>query len=127
MTMVEPGSLLQFWNGFLAWLAITCAIEVPAYFGAFAAVGWVRRRRGALSRWSAVAVAMAVNVITQPFLWSFALRGPDVGSLMLAELAAAAVEAALIFAVVRRRGRYPEGWGNRMAWCAMIQCVRSLT
>jgi hypothetical protein len=39
---------------------------------------------------------------------------------MLAELAVAGPEGALIFGVVRRRGKCPEGWGSRLAWCAMI-------
>jgi len=118
--MVAPWSLVAFWDAFLVGLAITCAVEVPAYLGAFAAVGWVKRDRGPLNRWSAIAKAIVVNVITVPFLWRFVLRGPDPGALLLAVLGVAAIEGALIFAVVRRRGKYPEGRGNRMLWCATI-------
>ena len=118
--MFGSESPLLFWHGFLIAFALTCAIEVPAYLGAFAALGWVRRDSGPLTRRSAIALVVAVNLITHPMLWSFALRGPDIGALLLAELAVAGVEAALIFAVVRRRGRHPEGWGSRLAWCIMI-------
>jgi hypothetical protein len=113
-------SLILFWNGFLVGLAITCAIEVPAYVGAFAAVGWVRRDRGPLTRRSAIAVAIAVNLITHPLLWLFVQQRSDTGAVLVAELGVALMEGAMIFAVVRRRGRYPEGWVNRLAWCAMI-------
>lgn len=85
--MFGPESPLLFWHGFLIAFALTCAIEVPAYLGAFAALGWVRRDSGPLTRRSAIALVVAVNLITHPMLWSFALRGPDIGALLLAELA----------------------------------------
>jgi hypothetical protein len=118
--MTGAESVLLFWHGFLVGYALTCAIEVPAYLGAFASLGWVRRERGALSRRSAIGLALGINLITFPPLWAFALRTPGIGALLLAELAVAGVEGALIFAVVRRRGRHPEGWGSRLAWCGMI-------
>lgn len=118
--MLGPGSPLLFWHGFLISFVLTCAIEVPAYLGAFAALGWVRRDGGPLTRRSAIAVAVAANLITQPLLWSFALEAPGIGALLLAELAGVGVEGAVIFAVVRRRGKHPEGWGSRLAWCGMI-------
>ena len=37
-----------------------------------------------------------------------------------AEIVVALVEGGLIFAVVRRRGPYPETWFNRLAWSIMV-------
>ena len=71
--MFGPESPLLFWHGFLIAFALTCAIEVPAYLGAFAALGWVRRDSGPLTRRSAIALVVAVNLITHPLLWFFAL------------------------------------------------------
>jgi hypothetical protein len=119
--VLSPGSPLLVWNGFPVAFVLTCVIEIPAYVGAFSALGWIRPGRGPLSVRSAIALALGVNLVTHPVLWAFALRAgsASVGTL-LAELVVAVVEGALIFAVVRRRGPYPETWSNRLSWSMMV-------
>jgi hypothetical protein len=119
--VLSPGSPLLAWNGFPVAFVLTCVIEIPAYVGAFSALGWIRPGRGPLSVRSAIALALGVNLVTHPVLWAFALRAgsASVGTL-LAELVVAVVEGGLIFAVVRRRGPYPETWSNRLSWSMMV-------
>ena len=45
--MLASESPLLWWYGFPIAFALTCLIELPAYLGAFAALGWCRR--GALT------------------------------------------------------------------------------
>jgi hypothetical protein len=119
VTVLPPGSPLLLWNGFPVAFVLTCVIEVPAYVGAFSALGWIRPGRGPLGRGQAVALAFAVNLVTHPLLWAFALQAALTPRL-LAEIVVAVVEGSLIFAVVRRRGPYPETWGNRLSWSLMV-------
>ena len=119
MTVLSSGSPLLLWNGFPVAFALTCVIEVPAYLGAFSALGWVRPGRGPLGRGTAVALGFAVNMVTHPLLWAFALQAALTPRL-LAEIVVALVEGGLVFAVVRRRGPYPETLLNRLAWSIMV-------
>jgi len=121
VVVLSPGSPLLVWEGFPVAFVLTCVIEIPAYLGAFSALGWIRPGRGPLSVRSALALAVAVNLVTHPPLWAFALRsGTASARTLLAELVVAIVEGLLIFAVVRRRGPYPETWSNRLSWSMMV-------
>ena len=93
--MFGPGSPLLFWHGFLIAFTLTCAVEVPPYLGAFAALGWVRRDGGPLTRRSAIALMLAGACGRRR-------RGR---------------------VDLRRRtapGQVSGGLGSRLAWCAMI-------
>lgn len=113
-----PFAVASWWSGFPAAFVLTCVIELPAYVLAFAALGWCRRRPSPhrpLTILTALGVGLAVNLVTHPLLWTVALRLVDLGQLLVAELAVAAVEGLLIFLVaLRRRGR--ETVASRLAW-----------
>lgn len=116
--MLTPSSPLLWWEGFPIAFLLTCAIELPAYVGAFAALGWCRSRpspRRPLTIRTALGLALAVNLITHPLLWAVSLRLDRMGELLAAELAVAVVEALLLFVVVRRR-RGQDSVGNRLGW-----------
>jgi len=71
VTMVGSESPLLWWYGFPIAFALTCAIELPAYLGAFASLGWCRR--GALTGRSALGLALTANLISHPLLWALSL------------------------------------------------------
>ena len=121
VAVLTPGSPLLWWDGFPIAFALTCLIELPAYLMAFAALGWSRRRsspRRPLTTRSALALALAVNLISHPWLWMIALRLDSTGTLIVAELGVAAVEGLVIFAVVVRRPGY-DTVGNRFGWAML--------
>jgi hypothetical protein len=87
---------------YLGALAVTLAVEVPVYVVALTALADVGRAR-------AVLVAVGVNVVTHPALW-WGMRPltarPSYPCLLAgAELAACAVEWALLVACTRGPGR----------------------
>jgi hypothetical protein len=117
--VVTSGSLLPWWDGYLFALALTCLVELPAYLLAFTTLGWCRLRpspRRPLTVLSALAIAVAVNLITHPLLWTVArrLRGP--AELLVAELGVAVVEGLLIFLVVQTRRSEDESRSSRLRW-----------
>jgi hypothetical protein len=119
--VLTPGSPLLWWDGFPIAFALTCLIELPAYLLAFATLGWSRGRRSLrrpLTTRSALALALAVNLISHPWLWMIALRLDSIGALILAEFGVAAVEGLLIFTVVVRRPGF-DSVGNRFAWAML--------
>lgn len=76
----------------------TCAIEIPIY-------AWCMRGYFAASR-TAVAVALGLQLATQPLLWEFTARtAGDRADLLLAELIAVVVEAAILYGTIRWQGR----------------------
>ncbi len=114
--VLTPSSPLLWWEGFPVAFALTCAIELPAYVLAFAALGWCRSRPSPyrpLTIRTALALALAVNLITHPMLWAISLQLGRTGELLIAELAVAVLEALLIFLVVRRR---PAGTARATGW-----------
>ena len=119
--MVGPDSPLLWWNGFPVAFALTCAIELPVYLMAFAALGWCRSRPSRnrpLTIRTALALALAVNCITYPVLWALSLRQPEPGRILITEIGVALLEGLLVFlAVLRRRGR--ETVASRLAWSLM--------
>jgi hypothetical protein len=121
MPVVTPDSPLLWWNGFPVAFALTCAIELPVYLLAFAALGWCRSRPSPnrpLTIRTALGLALAVNCITHPVLWALSLRYPQPGRLLIAEIGVALVEGLLVFLVVlRRRGR--ERPVSRLKWSLM--------
>jgi hypothetical protein len=74
-------------------LVITLAVEVPVYLVVF-------RFAGILAGWRAFAAAVGVNLATHPVAWWLLSGHP--GWLVPVEAAVVAVEAALLFALVRR-------------------------
>ncbi len=119
--MLTPGSPLLWWDGFLIAFALTCLIELPAYLMAFAALGWSRPRpspRRPLTTRTALALALAVNLISHPLFWMIALRLDSTGNLIIAELGVSVVEGLLIFAVIVRRPGY-DTVGNRFGWAML--------
>jgi hypothetical protein len=119
--VLTPGSPLLWWNGFPIAFALTCLIELPAYLIAFAALGWSRSRpspRRPLTTRTALALALAVNLLSHPWLWLIALRLDKTGSLIITELGVAAVEGLVIFGVVLRRPG-TDTVGNRFAWAML--------
>lgn len=119
--MLPPGSPLLWWGGFPIAFALTCLIELPVYLTAFAALGWSRSRpspRRPLTTRTALALALAVNLISHPLLWVIALQLDNTGSLIVVELGVAVIEGLLIFAVVARRPAY-DTVGNRFAWAML--------
>lgn len=114
MTMVGSESPLLWWHGFPIAFALTCAIELPAYLGAFASLGWCRPR-GALTWRSALGLALAVNLISHPLLWTLSLGLDRTAPLVMAEMGVALLEGLLIFTVVQRR-RVGEGKAGRLGW-----------
>ena len=121
MPVVAPDSPLLWWNGFPVAFALTCAIELPVYLLAFAAMGWCRSRPSRnrpLTIRTALGLALAVNCISHPVLWAVFLRYPQLGWLLIAEIGVALVEGLLVFLVVlRRRGR--ETPASRLKWSLM--------
>ncbi len=119
--MPTPSSPLLWWEGFPVAFLLTCAVELPAYVLAFAALGWCRLQPSPyrpLTVLTALALALAVNLITHPMLWAVSLQLGRTDELLAAELAVALVEALLIFVVVRRNlGR--DSAGNRLGWSLM--------
>ncbi len=105
--VLAADSPLLWWYGFPVAFALTCVIEVPAYLAAFTALGWSRGAdptpRG-LGRRRAVALAMAVNLVTHPVLWALVLRWPGLVELVAAEGGVVIVEGLVIFAVMVRSG-----------------------
>ena len=74
--VVTPGSPLLWWDGFPVAFVLTCAIELPAYVLAFATLGWCRfaaEPAPAADHPEALALALAVNLITHPLLWAVSL------------------------------------------------------
>ncbi len=121
MPVVTPDSPLLWWNGFPVAFALTCAIELPVYLLAFAALGWCRNRPSPhrpLTIRTALGLALAVNCITHPVLWAASLRQPEPGRMLIAEIGVALVEGLLVFLVVLRRlGR--ETPVSRLKWSLM--------
>ncbi len=116
--MVTPGSPLLWWDGFAVAFVLTCLVELPAYLLAFVTVGWCRfgpSPQRPMTVLSGLGVALAVNLITHPLLWTVAraLNGP--GELLVAELAVAVVEGLLIFAVALAR-RDEESRASHLRW-----------
>ena len=104
--VLAPDSPLRWWFGFPIALLLTCVIEVPAYLGAFWTLGWCRSRPSPsrpLTTRSALALALAVNLISHPLLWMISLRYDRTGQLITAEMCVAVIEGMLIFAVVALR------------------------
>jgi hypothetical protein len=104
--VLAPESPLRWWFGFPMALLLTCVIEVPAYLGAFWTLGWCRSRPSPfrpLTTRSALALALAVNLISHPLLWMISLRHDRTGQLITAEMCVAVIEGMLIFAVVALR------------------------
>jgi hypothetical protein len=119
--VLTPSSPLLWWEGFPVAFVLTCAIELPAYVLAFAALGWCRTKPSPhrpLTILTALGLALAVNLVTHPILWAISLRLDRTGELLVAELAVALLEALLIFLVVRRR-RGRDTAGNRLGWSLM--------
>jgi hypothetical protein len=110
-----PGSEspLLWWYGFPIAFSLTCMIELPAYLGAFASLGWCRR--GALTCGSALGLALAANLISHPLLWVLSLRLDETAHLVWAEVGVAVLEGLMIFAVVQRR-RIGETRAGRLGW-----------
>jgi hypothetical protein len=105
--VLPADSPLRWWDGFPVAFALTCVIELPAYLLAFGALGWLGRRgdpERPLSRLAALALGVAVNLITHPVLWAVSHQLETVGKLLLAEVGVASVEGLLIFVVVARLG-----------------------
>ena len=104
--VLAPDSPLRWWFGFPIALLLTCVLEVPAYLGAFWTLGWCRSRPSPfrpLTTRSALALALAVNLISHPLLWIISLRYDRTGQLITAEMCVAVIEGMLIFAVVALR------------------------
>ncbi len=119
--MLSPGSPLLWWEGFPIAFALTCLIELPAYLMAFAALGWSRSRpspRRPLTTRTALALALAVNLISHPVFWTIAQELDSTGTLIIAELGVALIEGLLIFAVVVRRPGF-DTVGNRFGWAML--------
>jgi hypothetical protein len=74
-------------------LVITLAVEIPVYLLVF-------RFAGILAGWRAFAAAVGVNLATHPLAWWLLSSHP--GWLVPVEAAVVAVEAALLFSLVRR-------------------------
>jgi hypothetical protein len=74
-------------------LVITLAVEVPVYLVVF-------RFAGILAGWRGLGAAVGVNLATHPVAWRLLSSHP--GWLVPVEAAVVAVEAALLFALVRR-------------------------
>jgi hypothetical protein len=119
--VLSPGSPLLWWEGFPIAFALTCLIELPAYLMAFAALGWSRSRpspRRPLTTRTALALALAVNLISHPVFWTIAQVLDSTGTLIVAELGVALIEGLLIFAVVVRRPGF-DTVGNRFGWALL--------
>jgi len=104
--VLAPDSLLRWWYGFPIALVLTSVIEVPAYLAAFWTLGWCRTRPSPfrpLTTRSALALALAVNLISHPLLWTISLRYNRTGQQITAETCVAVIEGMLIFAVVALR------------------------
>jgi Kef-type K+ transport system membrane component KefB len=116
--MLAPDSPLLRWHGFPIALLLTCAIEVPAYLAAFWALGWSRSRPSLfrpLTTRTALALGLAVNLISHPVLWMISLRYGRTGQLIIAESCVAVIEGLLIFAVVALR-EGTETRQSRLGW-----------
>lgn len=116
--MLATDSPLLWWYGFPIALLLTCVIEVPAYLAAFWSLGWSRGRPSAfrpLTTRTALALALAVNLISYPLLWLAALRYARTGQLVMDEVGVAIIEGLLIFAVVGLRPG-PESRLSRLGW-----------
>jgi hypothetical protein len=116
--VLPADSPLRWWDGFPVAFALTCVIELPAYLLAFGSLGWLGRRSGArrtLSWTAAVALGIAVNLMTHPVLWAVSHRLRTAGSLLLAEAGVAVVEGLLIVLVVVRLDR-PDRPRAVLAW-----------
>jgi Kef-type K+ transport system membrane component KefB len=116
--MLASDSPLLWWYGFPIALMLTCAIEVPAYLAAFWALGWSRSRPSLfrpLTTRTALALALAVNLISHPMLWMISLRYGRTGQLIIAETCVAVIEGLLIFVVVGLR-EGTESRQSRLGW-----------
>ncbi len=117
--MVNPGSPLQWWDGYAVAFLLTCVVELPAYLLAFTTLGWCRLRPSPvrpLTVLSAVGIGLAVNLITHPVLWTVARRLNGPADLLVAELGVAVVEGLLIFAVVQIRRGEDETRASCLRW-----------
>lgn len=96
-------------SSYLAALALTVLIEVPAYLLGLAALrrlGTAPGGRAVIGIPEAIALAVAVNVATHPALWLIFGSGAGwtsaLPALLVAECVVAVVEGLLIFAVLHR-------------------------
>jgi hypothetical protein len=114
-------SALSWWSGFPLAFVLTCVIELPAYLGAFAVLGWCGRggRPDRSLSLTGLGLALAVNLITHPLLWWLSLDFDRPHQLIIAEIGVALVEGSVIFAVVRRR-RGRDSLVNRFGWSMMV-------
>jgi hypothetical protein len=74
---------------------LTLAVELPWYVGGLVALVGLRL-------WSALVLAVTVNVCTHPVLWWVLAPHPTLAHTLLAEVAVIVAEAALLAAAIRR-------------------------
>lgn len=100
--------------GYLLALGLTCLVEVPLFIAGSRALGWLgtASERSVLRWWQALGLAVVLNLVTHPLLWTVALRLTTLGALFVAEAVVVLVEAAVTWLVVRR----DPGW-------ALLLCV----
>lgn len=93
---------------YLLALGLTCLVEVPLFAVGVRALGWIGTSgdRKGLRWWQAVVLAVVINLVTHPVLWTVALRLTSTGGLLLAETGVVVIEAAVTWLVVRRE----PGW-----------------
>jgi hypothetical protein len=77
-------------------LLLTLAVEVPLYVAAVLALGLARF-------WRALALAVVVNVLTHPVLWSTLGADPPILRVAAAEVVVWLVETAILWLALRRR------------------------
>ena len=109
----SSGGALTWWGGWLPAFVLTCVIEVPVYLLMFDLFGLVGSSPSqppsrSLSRaglgWGRAAVlALGLNAVSHPVFWAFALGFDGVVDLLVGELAVVAVEAMIVWLVVRKR------------------------
>lgn len=114
MLVLGSASPLLWWYGFPIAFVLTCAIELPAYLGAFTSLGWCGPRRSLTAR-RALGLALAVNLVSHPVLWAVSLSLTEAAQLIMAEVAVAGLEGLLIFAVVQRH-RGSDTRAGRLGW-----------
>lgn len=106
---------------FPAGYGTTLLVELPLLLLAAWALGWLRR-----VGWPRVLLAGLVANLTHPVLW-WLTAGEQLSTVLVAEVAAVVIEAAVLVTLMRRWGAVRATWGSGMLIALFTNCLSFLS